>query len=336
MATHLDLMMLAFDGVTIPGLHHRGFDGTFPHFRRKRGDRLDVLRVTIDDAGGSFVVDLGQAGADGLAQGDWTSLAVDEITVAHLDRAARYRLHPGFFSRSFKFGPHYYHPSHVFPAEFYERIARKTLARLDKKGEPWFAAPRTLPSGAPARRADVVVTEMLDALGACGWTIEREPTRRPMPAELLARYGAIPDVLRTFTETVRTCVRGDDEGAWLLTAHDYAAERGHSFHWDEWERMGMEASTTADLRREVRKFWSVHLPILQSVSGDYAYLALCLDKGSDSFGAIVRGDALDFEGTLRVAPSVHAFFELVTAVAKGDAERAAEADIADFILPILD
>jgi hypothetical protein len=98
----------------------------------------------------------------------------------------------------------------------------------------------------------------------------------------------------------------------------------------------LDASTTEDRRRGVKEFWNVHLPILQSVSGDYAYLALCLDKGSDSFGAIVRGDALDIEGTLSAAPSVHAFFELVTAVAKGDIERARQADVLDFIVPILD
>jgi hypothetical protein len=129
--------------------------GKLPHFQRKLGDRLDLLTVTIDDAGGSLVIDLGRSVTDGLAEGDWTSLALEKITVAHLDRAARYRLPP---------------------------------------------------SG----------------------------------------------------------------------------------------RMSLDASRTEGLRREVKEFWDLHLPILQSVSGDYAFLALCLDKESGSFGAIMRGDASDF------------------------------------------
>jgi hypothetical protein len=48
-----------------------------------------------------------------------------------------------------------------------------------------------------------------------------------------------------------------------VDAHDYAEEHGQAFHWNEWERMNLDASRTEDLSREVKEFWDLHfiLPI---------------------------------------------------------------------------
>ena len=48
----------------IPELRARGFQGSLPHFRRRRPDRIDLLTFQFDRSGGRFVVELAQCGPE--------------------------------------------------------------------------------------------------------------------------------------------------------------------------------------------------------------------------------------------------------------------------------
>lgn len=43
-----DSMIAALKAVFVPVLRERGFKGSFPHFRRIRPDRIDLLTVQFD------------------------------------------------------------------------------------------------------------------------------------------------------------------------------------------------------------------------------------------------------------------------------------------------
>jgi len=44
----------------VPRLRERGFDGSFPYFRRHGEGQIDLLSVQFDKFGGSFIIEVGQ------------------------------------------------------------------------------------------------------------------------------------------------------------------------------------------------------------------------------------------------------------------------------------
>jgi hypothetical protein len=106
-------------------------------------------------------------------------------------------------------------------------------------------------------------------------------------------------------------VRGDEQ-AWFLTAADFAGDSGSAFAWHEWERLECDGAD-ADEKARSHAFWSTHLPILQAVEGDYAYLAVRVDPASAQHGAVVRGQAPEFQETSTISPSFEALLKAIAA-----------------------
>jgi hypothetical protein len=161
----------------------------------------------------------------------------------------------------------------------------------------------------------------LEALRGLGWRVEEAGRRRPLPGHIVKRYPAIPDEVRTFLEGLTACVRGDDK-VWFLASPDYAPRKDAGFEWDAFETMDEDAEP------ETRAFWDAHLPILLSVEGEYACLAVVLDRAAADYGAVVRGDSPDFTEPTKVANS---FSELLTMIAAAGPGSAPD-DLADFLL----
>lgn len=152
---------------------------------------------------------------------------------------------------------------------------------------------------------DPLITSALDGLRAAGWTVELEAEPRPLPTAITERCTVIPLLFAEFATKVRRCERGD-ETVWLLTAHDYSqSPAAEGFAWDTFETMMLEPGRHNGLvdRFRTRSFWQRHLPILQSVGGDYEYLAI-----DTKDAAVVWADVVDFDNTLQVAPDIADFF----------------------------
>jgi hypothetical protein len=160
----------------------------------------------------------------------------------------------------------------------------------------------------PASRA-------LDALRRLGWNVALHEQRGPLPDAVLRRYPAIPEPAREFLEHLDTCER-NDETVWFLTAADYAGAGGSSYAWDEGERIARE-SAGPESEADSRAFWDAHLPILQSVEGDYAFLGICVDRGSPRYGEIVRGDHPDLESPTTVSASFGELLDKISAAVSG-------------------
>jgi hypothetical protein len=132
-------MMAALKGSFVPMLRQKGFVGSFPHFQRRRDDRIDFVDVQVAREGGRFCLNIGQTGPEGLNDPAWPELTLAETTVGHLQH--RSRVHHGFFLKQwFEFGPRSYDPPKpVKAASFYQAIASKAVRAFEKDGERWFA-----------------------------------------------------------------------------------------------------------------------------------------------------------------------------------------------------
>ena len=155
------------------------------------------------------------------------------------------------------------------------------------------------------------------------WSVRVARDGRPLPSHIDKRYPGIPPSVRWFLEHLQEGVRSDEQ-VYFLTTEDYSAEAGEGIRWDEWERIECEDGEVD----EVRAFWNAHLPILHSVAGDYAYLAVCVDPASTDYGKVVRGDAPDFRETVPVCDS---FDELLDQIAGMQEESVPDA-LADLFL----
>jgi hypothetical protein len=65
MSQSRDEMIAALKRVAIPVIREFGFKGSFPHFRRESGSRIDLLTFQFSQWGGRFVVEVGSFLASG-------------------------------------------------------------------------------------------------------------------------------------------------------------------------------------------------------------------------------------------------------------------------------
>jgi hypothetical protein len=146
MSIHRELMMKALTTVFIPALRQRGFVGSFPHFRRKLEQRIDFLNVQFNKYGGSFCINIGQTGPDGLQDPNWPDLTLAATTVGHLRH--RSRVGRGFLGKQwFEFGPDTdASPKPAKPVRFYEGVATDAVRAVEKDGERWFGKQPAVPA----------------------------------------------------------------------------------------------------------------------------------------------------------------------------------------------
>lgn len=139
------------------------------------------------------------------------------------------------------------------------------------------------------------------ALRALGWVHE--------PAAHAPH--AVPGVLRSFPPAQHAWASSFsrlsslDDTVWFLALDDYTDATDTAFAWNEFETIGRDAAMSDDDAAAVSEFWRRHCPILQSVGGEYAYLAIGLD------GAIVHGAEPEFEATTTVADSLAGLLEQI-------------------------
>ena len=93
-----------------------------------------------------------------------------------------------------------------------------------------------------------------------------------------------------------------DDAVWFLSRADFsdadadaADGSDDAFAWNAFELMSVDAAESAPEREQITAFWAEHTPLLLSVRGPYAYLALRSD------GAVVYGEEPEFELTASVA-----------------------------------
>jgi hypothetical protein len=95
MSAAQDQMKKALKDIVIPRLRERGFTGSFPHLRRRRPERIDLLTFQFDRHGGGFIIEIGQCPPDGFTTYWGKRIAPDKVTAWDLSPKQRARVKPG-------------------------------------------------------------------------------------------------------------------------------------------------------------------------------------------------------------------------------------------------
>lgn len=84
------MMDNALKKIVIPILRDQGFKGSFPHFRRKNNNQIDLITFQFNKWGGSFVVELAVSPLDGIKEPWGEYISPNKVTAHHINK--RYRL----------------------------------------------------------------------------------------------------------------------------------------------------------------------------------------------------------------------------------------------------
>jgi len=61
-----DRMISSLKKLFVPALRERGFEGSFPHFRRIGKSQIDLVTVQFDRHGGGFVIEISKCAPEGI------------------------------------------------------------------------------------------------------------------------------------------------------------------------------------------------------------------------------------------------------------------------------
>ena len=131
----------------VPVLRAAGFPGTFPRFRRDRGQSIEFLSVQYDKAGTAFILEFGSH-PPGPKATSWGELVPeDRLLLEHvpLDSRARLQARPGRMSLWddwFQFG------KFGQEAAAYSRLAASVAGMLPQV-EAWLATRQSGPNVSP-------------------------------------------------------------------------------------------------------------------------------------------------------------------------------------------
>ena len=85
-------MIVALNSIVVPVLRHRGFTGSFPHFRRFGTKQIDLITIQFDKWGGGFVVEISKCGTDGITMPWGKRISPKKVTAHDMHPKDRYRL----------------------------------------------------------------------------------------------------------------------------------------------------------------------------------------------------------------------------------------------------
>lgn len=129
-------MKKALKRVVVPELRRMGFSGTWPDFRRCKGERLAIMSFQFDKWGGGFTINLAIAPAAGFITHAGTFVPPDKLN-AYYSTGPKTRIQPGDGSGTqdwFRFD----RPAQNPTQDIYDEVAHQVLPLL-RKAEDWYA-----------------------------------------------------------------------------------------------------------------------------------------------------------------------------------------------------
>lgn len=83
------MMDTALKKIVIPILRDQGFKGSFPHFRRKNNDYIDLVTFQFNKWGGSFIVEFAVSPLEGITEPWGEHIPPNKITAHHINKRHR-------------------------------------------------------------------------------------------------------------------------------------------------------------------------------------------------------------------------------------------------------
>lgn len=135
------LMIVELKRTVVPVLKQNGFQGSFPHFRRKRDDGLDLLTFQFHKWGGSFLIEIARCGPDGFITPWSTHIPADKVNAHNM--YVRKRIRPDDHTRPERW--------FCFDDEPVTSAAESVLPHLPRAEAWWKAQPIELSRGQDAK-----------------------------------------------------------------------------------------------------------------------------------------------------------------------------------------
>lgn len=85
-------MIITIKEKIVPVLREIGFKGSFPHFRRFKENKIDLITFQFDRNGGGFVIEIATAENEPYKMSYGEIIEEKKLTANHLDN--RTRIHP--------------------------------------------------------------------------------------------------------------------------------------------------------------------------------------------------------------------------------------------------
>ena len=142
---------------------------------------------------------------------------------------------------------------------------------------------------------------------AMRWQLTPATPGQQLGAKFLRRYPQLPPEYLQFLQSFSR-LQTEDGTLWFHSVQDFNSEANESagsaesmFAWNEFELQSLQAFDGDEAgQQQVRSFWDAHLPILLSVQGHYAYVALGMAK--HNWGQVFEGEEPEYEEAQRIAP----------------------------------
>ncbi|HZH60196.1 MAG TPA: DUF4304 domain-containing protein [Metabacillus sp.] len=126
MASGRDEMIKALKEILIPLLREKGFKGSFPHFRRKLENRIDLISFFFDRYGGGFTVKIGASPSNGFTIKGGSHSPPNKVNTTH--HVPQTWLEPYEGHDSFE---------ELVPHDIYGKLAHEFVTLLPKPEEWW-------------------------------------------------------------------------------------------------------------------------------------------------------------------------------------------------------
>ena len=133
-----EAMRKALGRIFTPELKRRGFTGKMPHFRRILDARVDVLGVQFNRHGGSFVVEIGSCGTNGIQHSAENYVPADKIR--YYDLPGRLRLGSNLNSNLHRDHWFSFRRGLIFKTFDYDSPATEVLEFLDSQAESYWSS----------------------------------------------------------------------------------------------------------------------------------------------------------------------------------------------------
>lgn len=129
MSIKRDKMIGSLKNIVIPSLRERGFEGTFPHFRRITDKKIDILTFQFDKYGGGFIIEVAVCSPEGYTHHWGEKISPNKVTAYDLPLKNRQRI--GDRNNWFRYD------KLNFFGNIYDKVANKVLISLHKADEYW-------------------------------------------------------------------------------------------------------------------------------------------------------------------------------------------------------
>jgi hypothetical protein len=125
-------MTNALKKIVVPYLRDHGFKGSFPHFRRKNEDNIDLITFQFNRYDGSFVVELAVCSPEGVTMSWGEEIPASKVTA--YDVNDRYRLSENMKDDT----DHWFNYESAKSDEDYELVASEVLDLLHISDRNWM------------------------------------------------------------------------------------------------------------------------------------------------------------------------------------------------------